>query len=337
MSFPARPLVAIVPVVLTSASQLDAVARSLVSLYASAPGVPIIAAGGEESDPALLDQVAAALAELDGELVRSPGGLVAAMNAGLAAAAEGGADALVVAQDVELPADEPWLQRLTRAATRRAAPPPSWAAGSCTRATSWSTRACSSPSSSASGCRGCASRRPSCPPRLQPTLCPVSATLQLIRHETLERVGLYDPELALEHADVDFCLRVFAAGLECIYEPSVLARRLTPAARPRTTSPPWSAGTCARRTPCGPSTRASTSPPSSRSTHDPSPHALRRQGHRGHLLVPLRAARDGARPGLDRGPRRSRRPEDPDRRDRRAVRVRRPLRLRGRGAPAARG
>jgi GT2 family glycosyltransferase len=237
MSFPARPLVAIVPVVLTSADQLDAVARSLVSLYASAPGVPIIAAGGEESDPALLDQVAAALAELDGELVRSPGGLVAAMNAGLAAAAEGGADALVVAQDVELPADEPWLQRLT--ARRDTQGRPAAVVGGrvvhpgdllvdaglffSVFFREWLPRLRFAPSE--------------LPAALQPTLCPVSATLQLIRHETLERVGLYDPELALEHADVDFCLRVFAAGLECVYEPSVLARRLTPARPPEDLDP----------------------------------------------------------------------------------------------------
>ena len=36
-------------------------------------------------------------------------------------------------------------------------------------------------------------------------------------------VGLYDEGYRLCYEDVDYCLRVFKAGLECIYEPSVLA------------------------------------------------------------------------------------------------------------------
>jgi GT2 family glycosyltransferase len=53
--------------------------------------------------------------------------------------------------------------------------------------------------------------------------CPVTAALQLIRHETLEQIGLYDEAYRMCFEDVDYCLRVFEAGLECIYEPSVRA------------------------------------------------------------------------------------------------------------------
>jgi GT2 family glycosyltransferase len=61
------------------------------------------------------------------------------------------------------------------------------------------------------------------PEALVPCRCPVTAALQLIRHETLETVGLYDEAYRMCFEDVDYCLRVFDAGLECIYEPSVRA------------------------------------------------------------------------------------------------------------------
>jgi GT2 family glycosyltransferase len=56
-----------------------------------------------------------------------------------------------------------------------------------------------------------------------PTRCPVTAALQLIRYETLEQIGLYDETYKMCFEDLDYCLRVFEAGLECIYEPTVVA------------------------------------------------------------------------------------------------------------------
>jgi GT2 family glycosyltransferase len=64
------------------------------------------------------------------------------------------------------------------------------------------------------------------PEALVPCRCPVTGALQLIRHETLEAVGLYDENFYLACEDVDYCLRVFEAGLECIYEPTVTAIHL---------------------------------------------------------------------------------------------------------------
>ena len=61
------------------------------------------------------------------------------------------------------------------------------------------------------------------PEALVPVLCPVTGALQLIRHETLATVGLYDEEYRMAYEDVDYCLRVFESGLQCIYEPSVCA------------------------------------------------------------------------------------------------------------------
>jgi GT2 family glycosyltransferase len=54
----------------------------------------------------------------------------------------------------------------------------------------------------------------------------VTGALQLIRHTTLTTVGVYDEGFRMGLEDVDYCLRVFEAGLECIYEPSVRAYHL---------------------------------------------------------------------------------------------------------------
>lgn len=53
--------------------------------------------------------------------------------------------------------------------------------------------------------------------------CPVTAALQLIRKETIDQVGTYDESFRLGWEDVDFCQRVFEAGLECWYDPAVKA------------------------------------------------------------------------------------------------------------------
>src|SRR4051794_3390708 len=61
------------------------------------------------------------------------------------------------------------------------------------------------------------------PEALVPCRCPVTGALQLIRHETLASIGIYDPRFGLGHEDMDYCLRAFAAGFECIYEPAAVA------------------------------------------------------------------------------------------------------------------
>jgi GT2 family glycosyltransferase len=59
-----------------------------------------------------------------------------------------------------------------------------------------------------------------------PLLCPVSAELQLIRRRWIDEVGRYDELLEGPHAALDYCLRVSAAGGQCVLEPTVRARAL---------------------------------------------------------------------------------------------------------------
>lgn len=63
----------------------------------------------------------------------------------------------------------------------------------------------------------------SLPEAHEPKVCPVTGALQLIRYSTLERVGVYDENFRMAFEDVDYCLRVFDAGLECVYQPGVMA------------------------------------------------------------------------------------------------------------------
>jgi GT2 family glycosyltransferase len=55
------------------------------------------------------------------------------------------------------------------------------------------------------------------------TVCPVTGAFQYIPPAVLERVGVYDREFRMGYEDVDYCLRVFEAGLACVYEPAISA------------------------------------------------------------------------------------------------------------------
>jgi GT2 family glycosyltransferase len=59
------------------------------------------------------------------------------------------------------------------------------------------------------------------PDALKPRICPVTGAFQYIRHSTLEKVGLYDENFKMGWEDVDYCIRVFLAGEQCVYNPSV--------------------------------------------------------------------------------------------------------------------
>lgn len=53
--------------------------------------------------------------------------------------------------------------------------------------------------------------------------CPVTGALQYIRHECLAAVGLYDEDFRMGFEDVDYCVRAFISGRECVYQPMVRA------------------------------------------------------------------------------------------------------------------
>ena len=57
----------------------------------------------------------------------------------------------------------------------------------------------------------------------QPRFCPVTGALQLIKHETIKKIGVYDENFRLGYEDVDYCHMVFQAGMKCAVEPQAIA------------------------------------------------------------------------------------------------------------------
>lgn len=56
------------------------------------------------------------------------------------------------------------------------------------------------------------------------TVCPVTAALQFIRHECLAEVGVYDEEgFRLGWEDVDYNVRTWLSGRQCVYQPGIRA------------------------------------------------------------------------------------------------------------------
>lgn len=64
---------------------------------------------------------------------------------------------------------------------------------------------------------------PSLPAVNEPKDCPVTAAMQFVRWETLDRIGLFSEEYRLSFEDVEYCLRALENGLSCTYNPQVVA------------------------------------------------------------------------------------------------------------------
>jgi GT2 family glycosyltransferase len=223
MTVPSAPL-CVIPTFLRTAADLDLTVRCLVSLWSSAPAASVMVVDDGSPERALVEQLAVATGELGYELVAKPEneGFSRTVNVGLRRALETGRDAVLVNADIEF-LDADWLERMlgrTDSAGRPAA-----VVGArllypngclqhagiffSLRARSFWHRYQYAPAD--------------LPEALDTVRCPVTAALQLIRHEALVAVGVYDEEFRMAFEDIDYCLRVFESGRECIYEPSVRA------------------------------------------------------------------------------------------------------------------
>lgn len=224
MSAAVRPTLAIVPVFLRRREELDVLLKCMVSLQASAPDVTVLLVDDHSPDDELARMTEAAADELGQAWVRKDenSGFGATVNVGLELARAKGMDAVLVNADVEFP-QAGWLDRM-RARTDTHGRPAAvvgarllYPNGLLQHAgvyfsllhRSFGHRFHHGPAD--------------LPEALEPCRCPVTGALQLIRLEALEAVGLYDEGFGMGFEDVDYCLRAFEAGLECIYEPSVVA------------------------------------------------------------------------------------------------------------------
>jgi hypothetical protein len=207
-------VLAVVPACLRTPQDAELLGRCLVSLWRTAPGVPAIVV--DASPAGRGDELSAVCAELGYERLRLPGptSFAAAANAGLSIAEGAGADAVVVHHDVEL-LEPGWLPALIDAR--------GVIAGGRLLFPDGTLQHCGYLYSQLHGrfvprmLFGPADL----PASLEPAVCPVGAALTLIRHDALVALGGFEETVA--DADLDLCLRAFAAGGQCAYEPRAVA------------------------------------------------------------------------------------------------------------------
>jgi hypothetical protein len=212
----AVPVLAVVPACLRSPHDTELLGRCLVSLWRTAPGVPAIVV--DASPAGAGEELAAVCAELGYELLRLSGAtsFAHAANAGLAIAEGAGADAVLVHHDVEL-LEEGWLDALLDAGGEIAGGRLLFPDGTLQHCgylysqllARFEPRMLFGPED--------------LPASLEPAVCPVGSALTLVRHEALVALGGFDEGYPLGGEDVDLCLRAFAAGGTCVYEPRAVA------------------------------------------------------------------------------------------------------------------
>jgi GT2 family glycosyltransferase len=231
------PVIAVVPAYVRAQRDLDLLLRCLVSLQATAPGTPVLVVDDASPDRALVAALESVAGEVGAAVVSNEEnlGFAGTVNVGLELARAEGVDALLVNADIEF-AFPGWLEAMH--ARRDTQGRPAAVVGA---RLLFASRLLQHAGIYYSRLHRDFFHRfrygpADLPEALEPTRCPVTAALQLIRHDTLAAVGLYDPAFGMAYEDVDFCLRVFAAGGECVYEPAAVALHLEKAFRDRPTA-----------------------------------------------------------------------------------------------------
>ena len=207
-------VLAVVPACVRDRHDAELLGRCLVALWRTAPGVPAIVV--DASPAGRGEELAPVCAELSYELLPLGGGasFARAANAGLAIAEDVGADAVVLHHDVE-PLEPGWLDVLTAARGD--------IVGGRLLFPDGTLQHCGYQYSQLHG-RFVARMLfgpADLPASLEPAVCPVGSALTLIRHDALVALGELDEGVG--EADVDLCLRAFAAGGTCAYEPGAVA------------------------------------------------------------------------------------------------------------------
>jgi GT2 family glycosyltransferase len=219
-----RPALCVIPTYLRRPEELEVIARCLVTLKETAPQAHVLVVDDHSPAAELAAAVEAACGELGFWFDRRPSneGFSTTVNVGLRIAHENGCDAVLVNADIEF-FDPAWLPNL-QARTDTQGHPAAVVGAKLLYPVGLLQHAGVMVSLLERNFFHRFQFGPHDLPEANVACrCPVTAALQLIRWETLDAVGFYDEGYRLSYEDVDYCLRVFDAGLECIYEPSVRA------------------------------------------------------------------------------------------------------------------
>jgi GT2 family glycosyltransferase len=215
---------AIIPTYLRRPVELELLMRCLVSLTQTAPGVtPLVVDDGSPARE-LAAQLGPLTDEVGARLIEKPDNTGFAKTAalGLSVARDEGVDAVLVNQDIQF-VHAGWFEAMD-ASVGPDGRPASVVGGKLLFPTMllqhagvyysrlhrafdhrWRMGPCDLPEAGV------------------PAAVPVTGALQLIRHDCLVEVGLYDDTFDMGWEDVDYCLRVFQAGRYCMYEPKAVA------------------------------------------------------------------------------------------------------------------
>ena len=215
----------VVPTYLVAPRDLEVTIEMLASLRKTEPDAEVLLVDDGSPAAPLLDELAAASERLQAELVRKPEneGFSKAVNVGLRRALEEGKHAVLVNADIEF-IDRGWLGRM-EAQLRQAGDGQAAVVGGLLLYPSGLIQHAGIFFSLLHRCFDHIYKfAPADLPEAQfARACPVTGALQFIRHETLAHVGLYDERFHLGWEDVDYCIRTFMAGGECVMQPKVRA------------------------------------------------------------------------------------------------------------------
>src|SRR6185295_16196389 len=187
MTVPSAPL-CVIPSFLRTEGDLDLLVRCLVSLWSTAPEADVIVVDDGSPERSLLVPLAAAIGELGYELIAKDEneGFSRTVNVGLRAALETGRDAVLVNADIEFH-EAGWLERML-ARTDTTGRPAAVGARLLYPNGTIQHAGCFLSLRTRGFWHRCQYAPGNLPEALDPVRCPVTAALQLIRHETLRHV-----------------------------------------------------------------------------------------------------------------------------------------------------
>jgi GT2 family glycosyltransferase len=216
---------AIIPTYMTKPGDLDLVRTCLTTLRETAPDAEVLVVDDGSPARGLVEEMKGLASGLQSEVIAKTEneGFSKTVNVGLARALEEGKDAVLVNADIEF-LDRGWLDRMISQPSRDVDEP----AAVVGALLLYPNKTIQHAGVFFSLLHKVFDHRfkhapPNLPEALRAFVCPVTGALQFIRHSALEELGLYDENFKLGWEDVDYCIRAFVAGHECIYQPAVQA------------------------------------------------------------------------------------------------------------------